>query len=208
MTASRRERCGYDGHRPSRRRDGVLAGRRAQALVHARRGLRRRTSAGDFSRPTRPAPGASSTPGATRLKARSRSSSCSINSRATCSADKARAFDTDPLARAAAGRALARGDDRRVDASMRGFFFLPFMHSEDLADQERCRRALPGGQRCRWTEIRAGSRRYHPPLRTLSRTATARLAARPLRKSRPFSMRADFPDNLLSKDQGGVSCAN
>ena len=49
-----------------------------------------------------------------------------------------RAFATDPLARAAAGRALARGDDRRVDASMRGFFFLPFMHSEDLADQERC----------------------------------------------------------------------
>lgn len=49
-----------------------------------------------------------------------------------------RAFAADPLARASAARALARGDDRRVDASMRTFFFLPFMHSEDLTDQERC----------------------------------------------------------------------
>jgi uncharacterized protein (DUF924 family) len=49
-----------------------------------------------------------------------------------------RAFAADPLARAAAGRALARDDDQRVDASMRSFFYLPFMHSEHLADQERC----------------------------------------------------------------------
>jgi uncharacterized protein (DUF924 family) len=49
-----------------------------------------------------------------------------------------RAFAADPLARAAAGRALARGDDQHVDASMRSFSFLPFMHSEELADQERC----------------------------------------------------------------------
>jgi uncharacterized protein (DUF924 family) len=51
---------------------------------------------------------------------------------------QARAFETDPLACAVAKRALARGDDRKIDASMRGFFFLPFMHSEDLADQEHC----------------------------------------------------------------------
>src|SRR5262245_18599015 len=49
-----------------------------------------------------------------------------------------RAFAADPFARAAAARALARGDDQRVDPSMRSFFFLPFMHSEKLADQERC----------------------------------------------------------------------
>jgi uncharacterized protein (DUF924 family) len=49
-----------------------------------------------------------------------------------------RAFTADPLARAAAVRALARGDDQRVDASLRTFFFLPFMHSEELTDQERC----------------------------------------------------------------------
>jgi uncharacterized protein (DUF924 family) len=51
---------------------------------------------------------------------------------------QAGAFAADLLARAAAGRALTRGDDQRVDTSMRGFFFLPLMHSEELADQERC----------------------------------------------------------------------
>ena len=50
----------------------------------------------------------------------------------------ARAFATDPLARAVAERALARGFDHATDALMRPFFYLPFMHSEQLADQQRC----------------------------------------------------------------------
>jgi len=50
----------------------------------------------------------------------------------------ARAFATDPLARAAAERALARGFDQPTDEMMRSFFYLPFMHSELMADQERC----------------------------------------------------------------------
>jgi uncharacterized protein (DUF924 family) len=50
----------------------------------------------------------------------------------------ARAFATDPLARAVASRAIARGFDRATDDSMRPFFYLPFMHSEALADQHRC----------------------------------------------------------------------
>lgn len=50
----------------------------------------------------------------------------------------ARAFAADRLARAAADRALARGFDGAVAKAERGFFYLPFMHSEDLADQERC----------------------------------------------------------------------
>jgi uncharacterized protein (DUF924 family) len=49
----------------------------------------------------------------------------------------ARAFATDPLARAVAHRALKKGFDGDVPPNMRGFFYLPFMHSEDLADQER-----------------------------------------------------------------------
>jgi uncharacterized protein (DUF924 family) len=48
------------------------------------------------------------------------------------------AFATDPLARAVASRAVARGFDRAIDASMRAFFYMPFTHSETLADQERC----------------------------------------------------------------------
>ncbi len=51
---------------------------------------------------------------------------------------EARCFAADPLARAAANRALKRGDELDVPERERGFFFLPFMHSEDIADQNRC----------------------------------------------------------------------
>jgi len=50
----------------------------------------------------------------------------------------ARTFAADPLARAAANRALKRGYDQDLPAGDRGFLFLPFMHSEELADQLRC----------------------------------------------------------------------
>lgn len=49
-----------------------------------------------------------------------------------------RAFAADPLAREAAARAIARGFDRAFANPERRLFYLPFMHSEDLADQERC----------------------------------------------------------------------
>ena len=52
----------------------------------------------------------------------------------------ARTYATDPEARAVADRAIARGFDTTVDPSCRGFFYLPFMHSERLADLERCER--------------------------------------------------------------------
>jgi uncharacterized protein (DUF924 family) len=48
----------------------------------------------------------------------------------------ARAFATDPLARAVTAGALIKGFDAQA-GDMRGFFYLPFEHSEDLADQER-----------------------------------------------------------------------
>jgi uncharacterized protein (DUF924 family) len=50
----------------------------------------------------------------------------------------ARAFATDALARAVADRAIARGFDAATDATLRPLFYLPFMHSETLADQDRC----------------------------------------------------------------------
>jgi uncharacterized protein (DUF924 family) len=50
----------------------------------------------------------------------------------------AHAFATDQAARMVAERAIARGFDRQVEASLRAFFYLPYMHSEDLADQTRC----------------------------------------------------------------------
>ena len=48
----------------------------------------------------------------------------------------AKAFATDPLAREAARAALGRGFDRSLPATWRQFIYLPFEHSEDLADQE------------------------------------------------------------------------
>jgi len=49
----------------------------------------------------------------------------------------AHSYATDPLARSLAAEALARGHDRRFDPALRPFFYLPFEHSEDLADQDR-----------------------------------------------------------------------
>jgi len=51
---------------------------------------------------------------------------------------EARCFAADPLARAAANLALKRGYDQDIPEQERGFLFLPFMHSEDLGDQQRC----------------------------------------------------------------------
>ena len=50
---------------------------------------------------------------------------------------EARAFATDPQARDAATRAIAGGWDLEVPEPERQFFYLPFEHSEDRADQDR-----------------------------------------------------------------------
>lgn len=46
------------------------------------------------------------------------------------------AFAADPLALKMAKAAIARGDDLRVAPEMRTFFYVPFEHSENLADQD------------------------------------------------------------------------
>lgn len=46
-------------------------------------------------------------------------------------------YDTDKLARQVAAAALAAGFDHGVARELRVFFYMPFMHSEELADQER-----------------------------------------------------------------------
>ena len=48
-----------------------------------------------------------------------------------------RAYASDPQAHAAAGRALAQGFDLGVPPVWRIFFYLPFEHSEDIANQRR-----------------------------------------------------------------------
>jgi uncharacterized protein (DUF924 family) len=46
-------------------------------------------------------------------------------------------YATDTDARQVADRALSRGFDRQVPDKLRRFFHLPYMHSEDLAAQDR-----------------------------------------------------------------------
>lgn len=49
----------------------------------------------------------------------------------------AHAFATDLLARYFADRALAAGHDKAFEPALRAFFYLPYEHSEALADQDR-----------------------------------------------------------------------
>ena len=47
------------------------------------------------------------------------------------------AFATDSLALHVASRAIDAGFDAQIDPSLRFFFYLPFEHSEAIADQDR-----------------------------------------------------------------------
>ena len=46
-------------------------------------------------------------------------------------------FATDPLARHTTAEAIERGHDCAFDDDLRSFFYLPYAHSEDMADQDR-----------------------------------------------------------------------
>jgi uncharacterized protein (DUF924 family) len=58
---------------------------------------------------------------------------------------EAKAFSSDALALEVARRALARGVDARTGPPLLQFLYLPFMHSEGLADQVRCVELFRGG---------------------------------------------------------------
>jgi uncharacterized protein (DUF924 family) len=70
----------------------------------------------------------------------------------------AKSFASDPLARAAAERAIARGFDQLVAMPQRAFFYLPFEHSEELVDQERAvalMRATGDADLLKWAQLHA-----------------------------------------------------
>ena len=52
--------------------------------------------------------------------------------------DTPRMFATDPHALDIAAAAVDAGFDTRVAPDLRAFFYMPFMHSERLVDQQRC----------------------------------------------------------------------
>ncbi|NYT63386.1 DUF924 family protein [Alcaligenaceae bacterium] len=51
--------------------------------------------------------------------------------------NSAHAYATDPMARIVAYQALSLGYDQQFEPALRSFFYLPLMHSEQLADQQR-----------------------------------------------------------------------
>jgi uncharacterized protein (DUF924 family) len=70
---------------------------------------------------------------------------------------QARSYAADPLARAVASRAILNGFDGAFP-DLREFFYLPFMHSENLADQERAisiHRAHNDANNLKWAEVHA-----------------------------------------------------
>jgi uncharacterized protein (DUF924 family) len=72
--------------------------------------------------------------------------------------DDPKAFATDSAARAVTDRALAHGFDQQLTPGDRPFFYLPFEHSETMADQERSLalfRALGDAELLRWAELHA-----------------------------------------------------
>ena len=70
---------------------------------------------------------------------------------------QARMFASDPLAHAIASRAILNGFDGAFP-DLYSFFYLPFMHSEVLADQERAisfYRARNDADNLKWADVHA-----------------------------------------------------
>ena len=49
-----------------------------------------------------------------------------------------RSFEFDPMARQIAEDAIAKDFDLELEVERRGFYYLPFMHSENYEDQSKC----------------------------------------------------------------------
>jgi uncharacterized protein (DUF924 family) len=106
--------------------------------------------------------------------------------------DDVRTYASDALARDVARRAIERGADARIDPALREFLYLPFMHSERLADQLRCialSRAAGHAENLKWAEHHADIIR--------------RFGRFPHRN--PLLGRATTPEEQAFLDQGGFS---
>jgi uncharacterized protein (DUF924 family) len=68
----------------------------------------------------------------------------------------AHSYATDPLARSIADAAIKLGQDMELEAALRPFFYLPFEHSEAMADQDRSVAlavALGDPETLKWAEL-------------------------------------------------------
>lgn len=102
------------------------------------------------------------------------------------------AFATDPLARAAAGKAVAKGWDMNAPEPERQFFYMPFEHSEDPADQalavQYLTERMPGSP-----DLGLHARAHAEVIRRYGRFPTRNLAL----------ARVSSPDEQTYLDQGG-----
>lgn len=102
------------------------------------------------------------------------------------------AFATDPLARAAARRAVAMGWDMGAPEPERQFFYMPFEHSEDPADQvlavEYLTERMPGSP-----DLGLHARAHAEVIRRFGRFPTRNVALG----------RTSSPDEQAYLDQGG-----
>jgi uncharacterized protein (DUF924 family) len=66
-----------------------------------------------------------------------------------------RMFATDAMARRQAAAMIDAGQDQAIDPQLRMFVYLPFEHSEELADQDRAveLNGPLGGEALKWAEI-------------------------------------------------------
>lgn len=128
------------------------------------------------------------------------------------------AFGCDSAARVAANMALARGDDRNYwrPGARRSALYLPFMHSEDMADKRRAVALMREGLKPAWTnkkEVNFGGNDVQSPksnadkaLNSGSGTALPRLvmALNPQRSPRNTSSNKTTR-GLLSEGSSAVS---
>ena len=108
----------------------------------------------------------------------------------------AHAFATDPLARSITRRAIAKGFDGEVEPVLRPFFYLPFEHSELLADQDE------GVAHCRRLAADAGDQETLK-WALIHRDIIARFGRFPHR-NRAFG-RSTTPDEQAFLDDGGFA---
>lgn len=103
-----------------------------------------------------------------------------------------RAFEADQKAKQIADRAIAAARDKAVDPELHTFFYMPYMHSEALSDQERCvaLMAQSGGQEnIKYAEIH--------------RDAIARFGRFPHRNA--ILGRKSTPEEIAYLESGGFS---
>lgn len=68
--------------------------------------------------------------------------------------DTAKMYAADEKALAVAKKGIERGDDKELPFAARKFLYMPLMHSEDLADQQRCQQLFE-----QWRDEEEGEKR-------------------------------------------------